>query len=99
MNRYPVASSRDTGPRRRDHIGEGSAACVSQQRDFVQVDAEPNHDFACDRRYQRMRSSPALRCGVRRPLVISAPSGPSTMILLNAAESRELDRISTEKYG
>src|ERR1700682_6519217 len=46
-----------------------------------------------------MLFSPVLRCGVRRPLVISAPSGPSTMILLNAAESRELDRISMEKYG
>src|SRR6266403_1203679 len=36
---------------------------------------------------------------MKRALVVSAPSRPATMILLSAAESRELDRISTEKYG
>src|SRR5216684_628104 len=34
-----------------------------------------------------------------KALVISAHSERVAMILLNAAESRELDRISQEKYG
>src|SRR5208282_1523456 len=33
----------DTGARRRDHVGNISAARISQRRDFIDVDAEPNH--------------------------------------------------------
>ena len=43
MHRYPVTSGRDTRTRRLDDVRNIPAARIPERRNFVDVDAEPNH--------------------------------------------------------
>ena len=86
MDRDAVASGGDAGARRCDHVGDIAAARIAERRDFVEVDAETNHFPKLPERHIAFtRTADGVRFLV--------------MILLNAAESRELDRLSQDKYG
>jgi hypothetical protein len=46
MNRYPVTSRRNTGPRRLDNARNIAPPRIPNRRNFIDVNAKPNHPDA-----------------------------------------------------
>jgi ADP-dependent NAD(P)H-hydrate dehydratase / NAD(P)H-hydrate epimerase len=84
MDCYAVATSGDTSACRLNHVRDSAAARIAQYGDLVEVDAKPDHTRKFNR-CPRKLDEQAIQFVL--------------MILLNAAESRELDRLSQTDYG